>query len=212
VVFSVASVAVITEAILAPSNFHYSAALSIAIGGQVGAQLAGRSIQRVSDKFLRSAFLVLVLYAGLRNLGAFGEMPIEALPGLAGSSASLATFLSFTLGVLAGGCAVFFGVGGGIVVVPGLVFAVGGFPLREAMGTSLLAMVPTAALALRLAVRNSKVDADIVRALIPSALIGATGGVVLRNFVLAPKELAWAFGVFLLWVAFHLARPKQKSS
>ncbi|NQU47540.1 MAG: sulfite exporter TauE/SafE family protein [Planctomycetes bacterium] len=211
VVLAAASVAVVTELLLAPGNFHWWVAAAVAFGGQIGAQVAGRWIKRVSEHHLRWAFLLLVLYASLRNLGILGTVPGEALPGIANGALAIEIMLCLALGFLAGVCAVFFGVGGGIVVVPGLVLAVGGFVVTEAMATSLLAMVPTSAIGLRLAVRDQRVNASAVRTLLPAALLGSIGGVMLRNLALAPTQLSWLFGLFLLWVAFELFRRRKST-
>jgi uncharacterized protein len=206
VVLSAATVAVITELILEPTNFHWLIAAALVLGGQIGAKAAGVWIQRISDNQLRWAFLLLVLYASLRNLGVIGETPATALPGIAGGVVWTKLMLSLGLGFLAGNCAVFFGVGGGIVMVPGLILAVGGFPITEAMATSLLAMVPTSAIGLRLAVRDRRVDRDVLPKVLPAALLGAIIGVSLRNYQLAPSQLSWLFGAFLMWVAIELIR------
>ncbi len=211
VVLAAATVAVITELILQPSNFHWLAALFLVIGGQLGAKAAGTWIHRISEQQLRWAFLALVLYASLRNLGVLGEIPSTALPGLAGDEQWLQWILCLALGFLAGNCAVFFGVGGGVVMVPGMVLAVGGFVVTEAMATSLLAMVPISALGLRLAVRDRRVDGRVLPQLLPTAFIGAIVGVSLRNYALAPDQLSVLFGAFLMWVAFELVRRSRSS-
>lgn len=212
VVLAAATVAVCTELVVAPENIAWLAAAFLAIGGQLGAKAAGRWIHRISEDQLRWAFLLLVLYASLRNLGLLGEIPGEALPGIADGVRWIEIALYLLLGFLAGNCAVFFGVGGGVVVVPGLVLAVGGFVVTEAMATSLAAMIPTSAMGLLLAVRGNRVDGKIVPQLLPTAFIGAIGGVSLRNYVFAPTQLSWLFGLFLLWVVFELVRRSRKQA
>jgi uncharacterized protein len=211
VILPVATVAVITEGLVAAEHFHLYPALLLAIGGQLGVHLAGRLHGHIPESSVRWAFLALVVYASLRNLGLFGDLPGQALPGLAAESSAMLVILSLGLGVLAGMCAVFFGVGGGIVVVPGLVLAVGGFSVRDAMATSLMAMVPTSAIGLRLAVRAHRVEASTALALMPTALLGSVGGVLLRDFVIEPAQLAQLFGLFLLFVALRLGTHKTSA-
>ncbi len=205
VVLPVACVAVLTELLIAAEQLHLGLALAIALGGQLGAPLGARVLRAMPEAALRAAFLGLLLYAASRNLGLFGE-----LPGVADSSwliTGIPRYLTaFGLGALAGICAVLFGVGGGVVVVPGLVLLLGGLPIREAMATSLLAMIPTAAAGLRIAWRDGRVAGPTLSGLFFPALVGAALGVGARNFVLEPTHLAQAFGGFLLYVAWRL-RP-----
>lgn len=205
VVFPVACVAVLTELTQAPDQLHGWLALAIALGGQFGAPLGAWVLRALPEAALRGAFLAVLLYAASRNLGLLGE-----LPGLAEHSWQLTGPARYVaalgLGVLAGVCAVLFGVGGGVVVVPGLVLILGGLPIREAMATSLLAMIPTAAAGLRIAWRDGRVAGPTLRGLFLPALGGAVLGVSMRNFALEPSHLAQAFGVFLFYVAWRL-RP-----
>lgn len=205
VVLPVACVAVLTELVIAVEQLHWWLALAIALGGQLGAQLGARVLRVLPEAALRAAFIGLLLYAATRNLGLFGDLPgvADQVWQVTGTPRYLA---ALGLGVLAGICAVLFGVGGGVVVVPGLVLLLGGLPIREAMATSLLAMIPTAAAGLRIAWRDGRVEGPTLRGLFLPALGGAVLGVSARNFVLEPTHLAQAFGVFLLYVAWRL-RP-----
>ncbi len=206
VVLPVALIGVLTEVVVAPENLLWVTAAVVAVGGQAGALLAGRALPHLRERPLRLAFALLVLYAALRNLGILGAWPEEGFSGLAASTPPLAWLAAAVFGVLAGLCAVFFGVGGGVVVVPGLVFGVGGISLHQAMATSLLAMVPTAAQGVRVALRQQRIDPPTVTALMPTALLGAAAGVALRNLALEPKLLALIFGCFLLFVCVQLLR------
>lgn len=205
VVFPVACVAVLAESLLQPANLHVIVALALAAGGQLGARLGDRWMRRLPEHALRLAFVALVLWAALRNLGWIGELPAAAQAGLSADPAARLA-LCVLLGVAAGVCAVLFGVGGGVVMVPGLVLLAGGFPMREAMGTSLLAMVPTAAAGLWAARRAGRVEPSAVRRLMLPALLGAVAGVALRTRAVPADRLAQLFGAFLLFVAWQLLR------
>lgn len=209
VVVPVACVAVVTELVLAAEQLHLVLAIAIAAGGQLGAPCGGWILRRLPERALRIAFLLLLLYAAARNLGLLG-----AMPGLGASTWQLdggvRLLAAGGLGVLAGVCAVLFGVGGGVVVVPGLVLLLGGIPIREAMATSLLAMIPTALAGLRIALREDRVEKSSLRGLFVPAILGAVLGVCLRNFAFEPEGLAQAFGAFLLYVAWRI-RPSAGS-
>ncbi len=207
VVVPVACVGVATELLTTPSHLVVWAALLLALGGQIGAPLGARLLVRLPSGLLRILFAAFLLYAGLRNLGVWGGgPPAGPLPGLAGDHSVFRGVLAGFTGVAAGICSSLFGVGGGVVAVPGLVFIVGGFPLSQAAGTSLLAMIPTAALGVFLARRQGRLVPGLARHLMPAAVIAAAGAVLLRNRLLAPRFLAVVFGIFLLLVAARLFR------
>ena len=93
------------------------------------------------------------------------------------------------------------GVGGGILVVPLLALGFG-ISQRIAQGTSLLAILPTAAIGALTYYRSGEVDLRaavwMAGAGIPAALVGA--GLALW---LPQRFLVGAFGTFLLFAAFR---------
>jgi uncharacterized membrane protein YfcA len=106
--------------------------------------------------------------------------------------------LGFSAGVLAG----LFGVGGGILFVPTLVAL--GLGQVEASATSLLAIVPTAAVA---ALRQQSLGNLRLRAALTlglASIAGAEAGVRIVTSV-GETHLRRAFGVLLLVVAAQLA-------
>lgn len=108
------------------------------------------------------------------------------------------------IGLLAGALSGLFGVGGGILFVPALTL-VGGLSQVHAEATSLLAIVPVAALGTWRQHRYGNLrprDALLVGALSAG---GAVGGVALAN-VLPDRTLELGFAVLMLLVAAQLAR------
>jgi uncharacterized membrane protein YfcA len=113
------------------------------------------------------------------------------------------------LGVAAGLLAGLFGVGGGILFVPALSLAAG-LSQVSAEATSLLAIVPVAALGAWRQHRYGNVD---VRAgLVLGALsgLGVLGGVALAN-ALSERALKTGFAVLALVIALQLARRSVRS-
>lgn len=206
VVLPVACVAVLTELWLEPRQLLVWLALALALGGQLGAPCGRAILARLPRGGLRAAFIALLVYAAARNLGWFGGLPAASEALVHGAVAE--NLVAVGLGVLAGVAAVLFGVGGGVVMVPGMVLLLG-IDVRTAMATSLLAMIPTAAAGLRIAARDGRVEAAWARALAWPALVGAVVGVSLRNRALAPEWLAPLFGGFLLFVALRLATQRE---
>jgi uncharacterized membrane protein YfcA len=205
----VALTAVLADLITLPGNLRYDLGLAVALGGPLGVRI-GRSVERrLPVAALKLLFQLLLLLTALRSLGILGELPSGALSGLAGGNPYLEWAYSGLLGIAAGFCAILFGVGGGVVVVPGLLFLVGHVDFRAATAASLFAMIPTTLLSLRVAARDGRLE----RALVPGLLLGAVPAVMvavwLRNVWMEPQALTVLFGLFLLFVAVKMgfSRP-----
>ena len=115
-------------------------------------------------------------------------------------------------GVLAG----LLGVGGGIVIVPVLEFALGaaGVPpeirMHVAVGTSLASIVPTALSSSRAHRRRGAVDEQVARRWIPPIVAGAALGAAAAAFV-GGNALRSVFGVVaLVMAAVMLLRPQAQ--
>jgi uncharacterized membrane protein YfcA len=106
------------------------------------------------------------------------------------------------IGLAAGFFSALFGVGGGIIVVPLLVLALG-YPLRPATGTSLagiaiIALVGTIAYSVR-----GEVEAGHAALVGLPAAAGAIAGAALQQR-LASRTLVYGFAALLLFVAVVL--------
>jgi uncharacterized membrane protein YfcA len=114
------------------------------------------------------------------------------------------------LGGLAGTLAGLFGIGGGLIIVPALVFAFelqGVAPenlMHLAVGTSLSTIVVTGASSAWGHYRRGSVDRDGFLALLPGLVLGAIAGVFVADG-LSGGALGRLFGVFLLAVAAKMA-------
>ena len=207
VVPAAAAVAVVAEYFTAAHNHDPLLALAIACGGPFGVAI-GRAIdKRLGASHLKLLFLVVLLIASARSLGLFGQIPEQALDGISAGSRNIMLFASVGLGILAGICSILFGVGGGIVVVPGLVFLVGGVGFHQATAVSLMAMVPTSLISLRVAHRDNRVVGRWLPALFLGSLPAVIVGVYLRNGWLDARPLTIGFGLFLLLVSWRMMKP-----
>jgi uncharacterized membrane protein YfcA len=115
-------------------NAHWMTAWIFAATGVVGA-LIGSSIGKAVDGhrlILLFAILMLVVGASMLRARRAGGTEITSLTPL--MIARIAG-IAFCVGLLAG----FFGIGGGFLIVPGLIFATG-MPIINAIGSSLLAV------------------------------------------------------------------------
>jgi uncharacterized membrane protein YfcA len=109
--------------------------------------------------------------------------------------------LALALGLVAGVLAGMFGVGGGILFVPTLVWL--GFDQVEAAATSLLAIVPTAAMGIWRQSRygNARLRDSLLIGL--ASIAGVEVGVQIATS-LSEEALRRLFGAFLLVVAAQL--------
>jgi uncharacterized protein len=120
-------------------NVRWRCSVVFSVVGVAGAILGSLVGQQIDGKKLVFLFAILMIVVGVMmlrrkdargldaSLGAFSDATLQSLPLLAGTA--------FIVGVLSG----FFGIGGGFLIVPGLLFATG-MPMICAIGSSLLAV------------------------------------------------------------------------
>jgi len=123
--------------------------------------------------------------------------PLGALGGW-GTVAKVAAVGS-VVGFLTG----FFGVGGGFVIVPGLVLALG-FRMPEAIGTSLLVIAIDAAVALSTRLATAGIDWHVALPFTVAGLLGVSAGKRLADR-LRPQTLVWGFASLLVLLAAYVA-------
>lgn len=120
-------------------------------------------------------------------------------------SPALEIIASGSFGIAAGLLAGFLGIGGGAILTPLLVFALG-IEQHRAQGISLAALLPPVGLPAVLAYRKSGVhiDAMLVVLLVVGFVVGTVGGAWLAHRV-PSRELRWCFAAFLAITAVHTA-------
>lgn len=102
-------------------------------------------------------------------------------------------------GLTAGALTGLLGVGGGFVIVPALVLAVG-LPMRQAVATSLIVIMANALAALPGYALRGDVDGRLVLVLAGGALVGVTGGSVVAR-IAGERRLQRSFAGLLVVVA-----------
>ena len=119
-------------------------------------------------------------------------------------------------GALSGTMAGLLGVGGGIIIVPALVFALtlqgvaSGVTMHLAVGTSLAVIVFTALSSVRAHHRRGAVVWPVVARITPGIVVGALLGAAIADAMSGPLLRTW-FGCFALLLATNLAfgRPPR---
>lgn len=113
--------------------------------------------------------------------------------------------LAGLVGMIGGVTSGLFGVGGGVVMVPAMLLLLSP-PIRDikqAIGTSLLVIVPTALIGTWKHAQHGNVDWRMALALVPTALVGGYLGAHLTTMIHA-DNLKRAFGGFLVLVGARL--------
>ena len=107
------------------------------------------------------------------------------------------------IGLFGGVTSGLFGIGGGVVIVPALVYWAG-FSQHKATGTSLAVLLPPIGLAATLEYyRNGNVDLRAALIIATTMLVGAWGGAFISNQIKGP-HLRLIFGVFVTGLGIYL--------
>jgi hypothetical protein len=172
---------------------HWRVGLAFAGAGAVGS-LAGTALNRMIDgRAILLGFALLLLAAAFAMLR--GRTPRDGRSGLAQVPGSRVLVAGAATGVLTG----FFGVGGGFVIVPALTLAVG-LPLAAAIGTSLLVIALTSAVALGAHLASGGVDVVLSGVFASAAIVGAIVGSHLQGRI-PERVLRNAFAALLIAIA-----------
>ncbi|WP_338038544.1 sulfite exporter TauE/SafE family protein [Microbacterium paulum] len=178
-------------------------ALILAAGSVVGAQIGSWLLARLSQNAIRwgfVAFLIVVivmLFVVVPSRDAEFEFTVLSVIGL------------IIVGLLTGTMAGLIGVGGGVIVVPVLMFVFGTSDLM-AKGTSLLMMIPTAISGTIGNLKRGNVDL-LAAALIGGAACTTTALGAWFATLLDPAVANTLFAVFLAFIAVQMAVKALRS-
>lgn len=181
---------------------HWRDGLTFGLVGIIGTFFGTELTHRVDGHALLIAFAVLLLAVAVimwRRSRAGADGPGEA-PALFRNRAATVIAAATLVGVLTG----FFGVGGGFVIVPALVLTLG-FPMREAVGTSLLVLTMNTASALtaRVVTEGLHLDWPVLLPFTAAAVIGSFVGTRVGTRV-PTTTLQRAFAVLLVGVSVYV--------
>ena len=114
-------------------------------------------------------------------------------------------FLAAVIGLVGGICSGLFGVGGGVVMVPAMLFftALAMRDTQQAVGTSLIVIIPTALVGAFRHKTLGNVNWPVALMLIPGALLGGWLGASLTTGI-SSENLKRLFGGFLILVGCKL--------
>jgi len=187
----------------ANGNVDLAAGLLLAVGAVFGGQVGARLLPRTPIATLQLWFGILSLATAVRL--ALGD----GASATAGLGALWEGALLVLVGVAAGALAGLLGVGGGIIMVPGLVLLTGD-DADIARGTSLLVIILTALTATVTNWRNGLVD---VRLALVAGLVGVPAGLVgaALGQWLPGRAALMLFAGLLAWSGVQMIRRSRHS-
>ncbi|MGH8926077.1 MAG: sulfite exporter TauE/SafE family protein [Acidimicrobiia bacterium] len=184
-------------------DLDWQVGVTLGIGGLVGSTLGANLMNRLHGNTLGLIFGVVLLITGLRMVLA-GDTAV----GGDDLDPALRVAIGVLVGMVAGLASGLAGVGGGVVMVPAMVFFLG-LDQHTAEGTSLLAILFTAVAATRINTRNRHVD---WRAMLILGLVGAVTAplaTLVAQSISAPA-LTRVFGVLVVLMAARtIVRSRQ---
>lgn len=186
-------------------------AFFLVLGSAGGAYAGARAAPRISERGLKMLLAGLLAVVGLMELHDAVLGTVVTLHAPAGSFDVTRYLLIAVTGLVIGTLSGLTGVGGGILMVPAMVLGFG-IGQRIAQGTSLLAILPTAAVGAMTHYRRGNVDVRsagwIAASGVPAAIVGA----LLAQW-LPERLLAVLFGLFLVVAALYVwPRRKEPAS
>lgn len=170
--------------------------VALAAGGMVGSTVGAQWMHRLQSESLKMVFGLILVGAGVSMV--FGATPDvgEAASGLT------SVLVGVGIGLFAGVASGLAGIGGGVVMVPAMVFLMG-VSQHTAEGTSLVAILFTALAGTRVNVRNRRVS-------LRDAVLVGMGGVLLAPLgataalQVSALSLSRVFGIFVVLVGIRM--------
>jgi uncharacterized membrane protein YfcA len=209
--------AILPIAVVAAATYYFgpgtpqtdlTIAFYLALGSAAGALAGALAARRISDRSLKVVVAILLVVVGIKELYdaavAAPHLVGTAIPTLGPVQYALIVAGGIGIGVLSG----LTGVGGGTLIVPLLVVGFG-IGQRVAQGTSLVAVLPTAAIGALTYNRSGSVDVPAATwmaiAGVPAALVGASLALWLPQ-----RALGALFGIFLILAATRIWPQRAK--
>lgn len=174
-------------------------ALPLIVGTTIGAPAGAYVTGFLKSDWLLAVFTVFVVVAGLRMLLIAGQAEPQALRGTTAQRVAIGGVMGASIGFISG----LLGVGGGILIVPLLIFL--GYPTKLAAATSAFAVVFSSASGFAGHAASGNFDVPLMAVTAAAVVIGSQVGARLMVGVIQPRWIRQGFGVLLLAIAATLA-------
>ncbi len=185
-------------------NVNVAVAVPLILGSVIGSPMGAHWASATPAAALRRAFGVLMIAVAVRFF--IPHLPMDdLLPTTGGLAVAARVVLGWVTGVVSG----FFGVGGGVILVPALVL-LAGIPQHQAQGISLVFIVPTAIAGAWTHRKLGNVDAAVVLPLAVWSMLGAYVAALFATRLPAPT-LRVLFGLFLVVMGLRMTLFSRRS-
>jgi uncharacterized membrane protein YfcA len=178
-------------------------ALTFSSAGILGAWAGSAVAMRIPGEHLLALFGVLMIVVGAVmawRRDAEGNPDVRLSMATARQLLPLLLSVGFSVGLLSG----FFGIGGGFLIVPGLIFATG-MPIAYAIGTSLAAVTAFGATTAGNYALAGLVDWRLAAFFILGGFIGGVAGLLANSKLATQKRaLAVVFAGFVILIGLYV--------
>jgi len=186
-------------------------ALELMIGSVVGAAIGARICARVSARRLRAYFGIFLAGVGARMLWdiraalALTQHNPVIMGHMLSTHEPLGILVIIVTGIATGVLSGFFGVGGGVVMIPALSLLLG-YPQTVAQGISLAVIVPTSVAGSLIHTKHGNVNWTMAIWLAIGGIGGGWVGARLANVVISESVLRAIFGMLMLVMGLLMVR------
>jgi len=183
-------------------NIDLKVAIFMALGGVTGATIGAKWAQKLSGKALKRLFGLFVIITGIHH--AFFHQTSGGTAEVISNSVLLAALVTVGVGLVSGVISGLLGVGGGIVMIPAMVYILG-IGQKMAQGISLAVIIPVAISGALIHYSKGNVEPKLAAWL---AVSGVAGALVASDIVgkLETGTLQLIFGLFLAVVGYTMLR------
>lgn len=164
----------------------------------LGALLGGFFLLNFKTRYLKLAFAIFIMIAGMRMLGIF-DVSFQLFDALKGASPDGNFILIILFGLVTGFISTMLGVGCGLIIVPFFVILIG-LGMHEAITLSLTTMFFLTSTATLVHRKYRAFDWTSAKQMLLPAIAGAATGALISSRLPA-AVLKKAFGIFLLAMA-----------
>lgn len=201
-----------------PSNILWGTSLLLGLGAVIGIRLGMVLRERLPERLMAWLFCAVLLLSAAKLAGLFtlfGASNVALLDSIFnGNGEAVPNWVSVPvvvlLGAIGGLSVPLFGLGGGVIYVPGLAILLGAFATAQvARGTSMGAVLINAAYTCILMVRGNALPYKLLMGLAPGSAIGAILGVIAANN-LDSELLKIVIAVFIAGGGIRMAMPRNR--
>ncbi|MBD9541474.1 sulfite exporter TauE/SafE family protein [Ensifer sp. ENS04] len=185
-------------------NVRWSEAITFTLAGILGVSLGNLLARLIDGRQLLTLFGLVMVAVGVRMVMTSESTSAGTLHAAQVPARTPDIYRLLGYGLAVGGCAGFFGIGGGFLIVPGLISSTG-MPITMAIGSSLMAVAAfgiTTTVSYGLA---GLVDWNVAGIFVAGGVLGGTAGAVAgRRLSGHKRKLTFLFSSVLIAVGFYV--------